>query len=236
MVRTEQIILCRCVYRALFPEGLAQQVQERLGAAGIAFTPVDDLCELAAARAPLLSAMADHNRPLILACYPRAVRALLHAAGVPPSVSPRVLNLRALSADAILAEVGGSAEPPSAIPAAVSSDGSWVPWFPVIDYDRCVHCRQCVSFCPFGVYSVLEGKVVVTAPRNCKDNCPACARMCPRLAIIFPKAPDSPINGDDVTEQALRELRQRQNDQKQAPAGEDLHSVLAKRKLRARLR
>ena len=30
--------------------------------------------------------------------------------------------------------------------------GEWKPWFPVIDYDRCTNCMQCLSFCLFGVY------------------------------------------------------------------------------------
>ncbi len=31
---------------------------------------------------------------------------------------------------------------------------AWKPWFPVIDYDRCTNCMQCLSFCLFGVYGV----------------------------------------------------------------------------------
>src|SRR5207244_9290069 len=36
--------------------------------------------------------------------------------------------------------------------------GEWKPWFPVIDYDRCTNCMQCLSFCLFGVYGVDEEK------------------------------------------------------------------------------
>ena len=32
--------------------------------------------------------------------------------------------------------------------------GNWKPWFPVIDYDRCTNCMQCLSFCLFDVYGV----------------------------------------------------------------------------------
>jgi ferredoxin len=42
-----------------------------------------------------------------------------------------------------------------------------------------------------------EGRVEVRKPSGCKTNCPACARMCPQQAIIFPKYADSPINGDE---------------------------------------
>src|SRR5687767_1981373 len=30
--------------------------------------------------------------------------------------------------------------------------GAWKPWFPVIDYQRCTNCMQCLSFCLFEVY------------------------------------------------------------------------------------
>ncbi|HEX8311367.1 MAG TPA: ferredoxin family protein, partial [Chthoniobacteraceae bacterium] len=35
-----------------------------------------------------------------------------------------------------------------------AAHGQWKPWFPVIDYDRCTNCMQCLSFCLFGVYGV----------------------------------------------------------------------------------
>jgi NAD-dependent dihydropyrimidine dehydrogenase PreA subunit len=61
-----------------------------------------------------------------------------------------------------------------------------------------VQCKKCLGFCLFGVYAMDGVKVRVAHPRNCKNNCPACARVCPQAAIIFPKCKDSPINGDDV--------------------------------------
>jgi NAD-dependent dihydropyrimidine dehydrogenase PreA subunit len=69
----------------------------------------------------------------------------------------------------------------------------------VLDYDRCQNCKQCLNFCLFGVYALSEqGKVEVRKPSGCKTNCPACARMCPQKAIIFPKYADAPINGEEV--------------------------------------
>lgn len=80
----------------------------------------------------------------------------------------------------------------------------WVPWFPVIDYDRCGNCGQCLNFCLFGTYARSEDDAVeVRNPSHCKTNCPACARICPELAIIFPKHPTGPINGDVVREEDL---------------------------------
>ncbi len=60
-------------------------------------------------------------------------------------------------------------------------------WYPVIDYSRCNQCLQCLEFCLFGVYEVdAEGGVVVMNPEACKPGCPACSRVCPERAIIFP--------------------------------------------------
>jgi len=52
-----------------------------------------------------------------------------------------------------------------------------------------------MDFCLFGVYSSENGHIKVVKPENCKNNCPACARICPSRAIIFPKYDKSPING-----------------------------------------
>ena len=77
--------------------------------------------------------------------------------------------------------------------------GDWKPWFPVIDYDRCTNCMQCLSFCLFGVYGVDEqNKIQAQNHDNCKTNCPACSRVCPEAAIMFPKYKAGPINGDVV--------------------------------------
>ena len=78
--------------------------------------------------------------------------------------------------------------------------GDWKPWFPVIDYDRCTNCMQCLSFCLFGVYGVDgDGKIQAQNHDNCKTNCPACSRVCPEAAIMFPKYKAGPINGDSVS-------------------------------------
>lgn len=81
------------------------------------------------------------------------------------------------------------------------SGGQWYPWFPIINYDKCTNCMQCLSFCLFGVYGCdEEGKLRVVEPDKCKPNCPACARVCPGMAIIFPKYPSAPINGGEIPE------------------------------------
>ena len=37
-------------------------------------------------------------------------------------------------------------------------------------------------------------------PASCKTDCPACARVCPETAIIFPKYANAPINGGEAKE------------------------------------
>ena len=80
---------------------------------------------------------------------------------------------------------------------------AWQPWFPVIDYARCKNCQQCLGFCLFGVYALdPNGNVQVKNPASCKTDCPACARVCPEAAIIFPKYAAGPINGGEATKGA----------------------------------
>lgn len=105
------------------------------------------------------------------------------------------------------------------------------PWFPVIDYDRCTNCKQCLEFCLFGVYEAGgDGKVAVTQPANCKTNCPACARICPQTAIVFPKVGDEPINGAEVRDEASARAHAQVNLTEYL--GENIYAALAVRKMR----
>jgi len=70
-------------------------------------------------------------------------------------------------------------------------------WYPVVDRDRCTDCMECLNFCLFGVYGLdLDGKILVEEPDACRPGCPACARICPAGAIIFPQHSDPAIAGD----------------------------------------
>lgn len=61
-------------------------------------------------------------------------------------------------------------------------------WYPVIDYSRCTNCLECIDFCLFGVYGVDRVEtILVEQPDNCRKGCPACSRVCPENAIIFPQ-------------------------------------------------
>ncbi|SFI10636.1 ATP-binding protein [Planctomicrobium piriforme] len=71
-------------------------------------------------------------------------------------------------------------------------------WYPVIDYSRCTNCMECIDFCLFGVYGVdTLDRILVEAQDNCKKGCPACSRVCPENAIIFPQHKTPAIAGAD---------------------------------------
>ncbi len=74
-------------------------------------------------------------------------------------------------------------------------------WYPVIDYSRCTNCMECIDFCLFGVYGVDRVEtILVEQPDNCRKGCPACSRVCPENAIIFPQHKTPAIAGADVLE------------------------------------
>jgi len=69
-------------------------------------------------------------------------------------------------------------------------------WYPIIDRQKCVACLECVNFCLFGVYTIHgENRPVVSQPDSCRDGCPACSRVCPAGAILFPEHDDPVIAG-----------------------------------------
>jgi NAD-dependent dihydropyrimidine dehydrogenase PreA subunit len=73
-------------------------------------------------------------------------------------------------------------------------------WYPVIDYSRCTNCMECIDFCLFGVYGLDEHeRILVEQQDNCKKGCPACSRVCPANAIIFPEHKTAAIAGAEVS-------------------------------------
>jgi hypothetical protein len=72
-------------------------------------------------------------------------------------------------------------------------------WYPVIDYSRCTNCMECLDFCLFGVYGVDNlGRINVENQDSCKKGCPACSRVCPEQAIMFPDYKSPAIAGAPV--------------------------------------
>ncbi len=197
------VVFCSCAHYETIPQTTKQQIFDSLRDADIAVEAVADLCGMAANRHPRLRHWAQAEQLSIIACFPRAIQWLFKAAGVPLNLErTHLLNMRTQSVEEIVdAILAGDAPTGASDRSLPGKDEGWVPWFPVVDYDRCENCKQCMNFCLFGVYGLSdEGRVEVQNPAGCKTNCPACARMCPTNAIIFPKYADAPINGDDVTQ------------------------------------
>jgi hypothetical protein len=98
-----RLLYCHCAYAKVVPPEVKTGVLEQLSASGTPFDAVADLCEMSARRDPSLPQLAG-GPVTIVACYPRAVRALFHAAGAPlPPEGVRVLNMRVESADTVAA-------------------------------------------------------------------------------------------------------------------------------------
>ncbi len=218
------VLFCNCTYGKVIPPEAKRQVLEALCRSGAPFEAVADLCEMAARKDPALARLAAKQSVKIAACFPRAIRSLFRAAGAPLSDDGvEIVNMRAACVDASAGQLiaGGADGAPStcscacSMPTAddvqirvravqqaveVEHPGHRKPWFPVIDTDRCTNCLQCLSFCLFDVYGLDEdGRVQVKHPDHCKTDCPACSRVCPSVAIMFPKYEGAPINGAEVS-------------------------------------
>jgi Pyruvate/2-oxoacid:ferredoxin oxidoreductase delta subunit len=195
-----RIVYCHCASMGVMPAGTRSAVLGGLRASGAEVTVFADLCASAARGEAEVAGLGGGGPLTVIACAPRAVRWLLARAGA--EVEPdqlTLLDMRTRSAEEILAAVGAApvANAPVGIDEPAAAD-DWPSWFPVIDYERCIDCKQCLNFCLFGVYAEDEaGRVRVNEPDHCKTHCPACARLCPTGAIVFPKHPTGPINGQD---------------------------------------
>lgn len=153
--------------------------------------------------------MPDIAAGTVLACYERAVRSHLDWLGLKAG---QIVDIRNNSLEDTLSHFhlsysGARDDAQKSLflkeietfPAEYGTDA----WYPVLDKTRCTDCGKCHDFCLFGVYSVKDRRVRVVQPQNCKNNCPACARMCPAKAIIFPKYGKSPINGGTAQEETF---------------------------------
>ena len=88
---------------------------------------------------------------------------------------------------------------PSEVPRGELLEPAKRRWYPVIDYSRCTNCMECLDFCLFGVYGVSDGeRILVENQDNCKRGCPACSRVCPEQAIMFPDYKTPAIAGAPV--------------------------------------
>lgn len=183
------IRICACQFYQRTPREKIAAVQATCLAANVPCEIVPDLCYVAAKDRGQAAHIASCD--VVLACQTRAVRSLLRGMG-----NVRSIDLRSEPLADILQSLGLTPVDNFADELTYPKlNADWTPWFPVIDTDRCVHCRKCVDFCMFGVYAVEAEKVRVIKPESCKTDCPACSRICPQNAIIFPKSEEERLNG-----------------------------------------
>jgi len=194
------ITVCSCAFRQIINREEVIKLVSALKNAGRAVAVIPDLCNTAITDTEKMAEIASTT---VVACYSRAVKSIFDSLGLKPC---HVIDIRNHTSEQILNELEISQTASSVCNAAqqdkgfefvgfCNADTAQEAWYPVIDKERCTECGKCHDFCLFGVYSVKNGEVRVTQPRNCKNNCPACARLCPSRAIIFPKYDKSPING-----------------------------------------
>ena len=65
-----------------------------------------------------------------------------------------------------------------------------IPWFPVIDAEKCIGCELCYVTCGREVYEMTmddRPKAKTERPYNCMVGCSTCAMVCPTQAITFPQ-------------------------------------------------
>jgi len=102
----KKVLYCHCAYAKVVPPKVKNEVLSRLAESERDFEAVPDLCEMSARKDPALAEYAGDADLSIIACYPRAVRWLFHAAGHELSAETELLNMRTCSAD----ELAGALE------------------------------------------------------------------------------------------------------------------------------
>ncbi len=99
----------------------------------------------------------------------------------------------------------GQASEDSSAPPQVVAESTDRRWYPVIDFSRCTNCLECIDFCLFGVYGIDSvDTILVEQPDNCRKGCPACSRVCPENAIIFPQHKTPAIAGSNDVAASLK--------------------------------
>lgn len=206
MNKDSKITICACASRTFIDKEKVALLATTACGAGYDVEVVSDLCELCQDKDEKVHEIA---KTTIVACYKKAVKSLMAFVDEEDCKS---LDLRSGNFESILEKLDIKSVPTSA-------DSKWVnkiasfkkklgedAWYPALDKDLCAECGKCYEFCPFGVYEMVEDRVRVVNPRNCKNNCPACARSCPSGAIVFAKYDRSPINGgEEIQELAVKQ-------------------------------
>lgn len=195
-MQNRKVTICACVSRSFIDKDKVAGIAARMKREGYDVRLEADLCRKAMTAPAEMEEIAGGS---IMACSPRAVRSHLDWLGLGCKEATDIREYDYKEETDNRAETVAFKEQIEAFPPEHGVDA----WYPVIDKARCTECGKCHDFCLFGVYTIENKKVRVTRPQNCKNNCPACARMCPGKAIIFPKYGKSPINGGTAIEETF---------------------------------
>ncbi|WP_421919523.1 ATP-binding protein [Marinifilum sp.] len=220
---SKQIFICGCEKDGKIEKESVEKLMQTLEEKNIGFTYIEDMCGTILKNPKDLESLYTAKEAVVFGCQARAMQNLLdNSGGRKEDLTSEYHHIDDEGKDELISSLeSGTGEP-----LQIKYSDDWKPWYPVIDYERCNGCRKCLNFCLFSVYSVEDdGTVVVSSSANCKDMCPACARVCPQNAIIFPKHAESPIDGgegDGLQMEKTDILEQIQND--------DVYSVLSARR------
>ncbi|MBS2099149.1 ATP-binding protein [Carboxylicivirga linearis] len=201
----KKITICACSSRSFVKKYKVAQLATELQKNGNDVTIIADLCELVQKQSPKVENIA---KTAIIACYSRAIQSQMNWLNLQ---ADNIYDIRNKEVADILTEFNISSDiEDQPIDSDILNDVNHLAdnngtdaWYPVLDKTRCTNCGKCHDFCLFGVYTIENKEVKVIHPENCKNNCPACARICPSSAIIFPKYEKSPINGGTELEEVF---------------------------------
>ncbi len=232
----KKIVFCKCGGERINSERL-QFIENNLRKFNVEICILSDLCFLSALNKDKLTEVFEAGKDyLVIGCYERSLKFLLHPINLDNiNTSVKYINVIELPDEEIVQEVSFFCKDSnqSLSVSEIGANHNWPSWFPVIDYSRCSACGQCTDFCLFGVYEKSESGVNVVNPKECKNNCPACARICPQTAIIFPKYKSGgAIGGSDIIDEIAEQTRQ-SLDIKYILEG-DIYSALEQRKNKRR--
>jgi ferredoxin len=232
----KKIVFCNCG-GTLLKEEYKEEIIGSLKKENIAFIMVSDLCGLCVSQKQDISnLLSSSGEILIVACHPRAVKVLLNNYEIESEASTlQFTTFLKQDAAHLLEEIRTflDNEENTGLREEIKTSSDWPAWYPLIDYSRCSACGQCADFCLFGVFerNENENEVRVVNPQGCKNNCPACARICPSTAIIFPKYEQGGAIAGDEAINEMEELLRQQKDLDEILGGE-IYQALEKRKLK----